>query len=224
MRVDTGIESGDVISGSFDSMVAKLIVTGATRQQALERSRRALAEMAVEGLPTVLPFHRKIVNDPAFIGDEAAGTFGIYTRWIETEWVNDIPAWNGVAEDGAEPAERSSVTVEVGGKRIEVSLPSHLGVSGAASKTTKAPKRKGTGAVSGGGQSGNAIKAPMQSTVVKIAVEVGQEVAEGELVVVLEAMKMEQPLTAHRAGKIKAIAAKVGETVPAGTVLLEFEV
>ena len=224
VRVDTGIESGDVISGSFDSMVAKLIVTGATRQQALERSRRALAEMAVEGLPTVLPFHRKIVNDPAFIGDEAAGTFGIYTRWIETEWVNDIPAWNGVAEDGAEPAERSSVTVEVGGKRIEVSLPSHLGVSGAASKTTKAPKRKGTGAVSGGGQSGNAIKAPMQSTVVKIAVEVGQEVAEGELVVVLEAMKMEQPLTAHRAGKIKAIAGKVGETVPAGTVLLEFEV
>ena len=223
VRVDTGIESGDVISGSFDSMVAKLIVTGATRQQALERSRRALAEMAVEGLPTVLPFHRKIVNDPAFIGDDAAGKFGIYTRWIETEWVNDIPAWNGVAEDGAEPAERSTVTVEVGGKRIEVSLPSHLGVSGAASKTAKAPKRKGTGAVSGGGQSGNAIKAPMQSTVVKIAVEVGQEVAEGELVVVLEAMKMEQPLTAHRAGKIKAIAGKVGETVPAGTVLLEFE-
>ncbi len=223
VRVDTGIESGDVISGSFDSMVAKLIVTGATRQQALERSRRALAEMAVEGLPTVLPFHRKIVNDPAFIGDDAAGKFGIYTRWIETEWVNDIPAWNGVAEDGAEPAERSSVTVEVGGKRIEVSLPSHLGVSGAASKTAKAPKRKGTGAVSGGGQSGNAIKAPMQSTVVKIAVEVGQEVAEGELVVVLEAMKMEQPLTAHRAGKVKAIAGKVGETVPAGTVLLEFE-
>jgi acetyl-CoA/propionyl-CoA carboxylase biotin carboxyl carrier protein len=223
VRVDTGIESGDVISGSFDSMVAKLIVTGATRQQALERSRRALAEMAVEGLPTVLPFHRKIVNDPAFIGDDAAGKFGIYTRWIETEWVNDIPAWNGVAEDGTEPAERSSVTVEVGGKRIEVSLPSHLGVSGAASKTTKAPKRKGTGAVSGGGQSGNAIKAPMQSTVVKIAVEVGQEVAEGELVVVLEAMKMEQPLTAHRAGKIKSIAGKVGETVPAGTVLLEFE-
>jgi acetyl-CoA/propionyl-CoA carboxylase biotin carboxyl carrier protein len=224
VRVDTGIESGDVISGSFDSMVAKLIVTGATRQQALERSRRALAEMAVEGLPTVLPFHRKIVNDPAFIGDDAAGKFGIYTRWIETEWVNDIPAWNGVAEDGAEPAERSSVTVEIGGKRIEVSLPSHLGVSGAASKTTKAPKRKGTGAVSGGGQSGNSIKAPMQSTVVKIAVEVGQEVAEGDLVVVLEAMKMEQPLTAHRAGKIKAIAGKVGETVPAGTVLLEFEV
>jgi acetyl-CoA/propionyl-CoA carboxylase biotin carboxyl carrier protein len=223
VRVDTGIESGDFISGSFDSMVAKLIVTGATRQQALERSRRALAEMQVEGLPTVLPFHRKIVNDPAFIGDEAAGKFGIYTRWIETEWVNDIPAWNGIGEDGSEPAERSSVTVEVGGKRIEVSLPSHLGASGAASKATKAPKRKGTGAVSGAGKSGNTIKAPMQSTVVKIAVKVGQEVAEGDLVVVLEAMKMEQPLTAHRAGKVKGIAGKVGETVPAGTVLLEFE-
>ncbi|MEY4320902.1 MAG: hypothetical protein RLZZ471_843, partial [Actinomycetota bacterium] len=106
VRVDTGVESGDVISGSFDSMVAKLIVTGATREEALARSRRALDEMQVEGLPTVLPFHRKIVNDPAFIGDEKANKFGIYTRWIETEWTNDIEAWSGIAEDGHAPAER----------------------------------------------------------------------------------------------------------------------
>lgn len=225
VRVDTGVESGDVISGSFDSMIAKLIVTGATREQALERSRRALAEMEVEGLPTVLPFHRKIVDDPAFIGDSKNNSFGIYTRWIETEWNNDIPAWIGEHSENHDAAPRTNVTVEVGGKRIEVSLPARLVSSGSKSTAAqKAPKRKSGGAVASGANSGNALKAPMQSTVVKIAVEVGQEVSEGELVVVLEAMKMEQPMTAHRSGKIKAIGAAVGETVPAGTVLLEFEV
>jgi len=222
VRVDTGVESGDEISGSFDSMVAKLIVTGATREQALERSRRALDEMQVEGLPTVLPFHRKIVNDPAFIGDQNAGKFGIYTRWIETEWNNDIPAWAGTHDEASAPVERTNVTVEVGGKRIEVSLPARLVGSGSASAKA-APKRRSSGSTAGGGNTGNSLKAPMQSTVVKIAVEVGQDVAEGELVVVLEAMKMEQPMTAHRSGKIKSISASVGETVPAGTVLLEFE-
>jgi acetyl-CoA/propionyl-CoA carboxylase, biotin carboxylase, biotin carboxyl carrier protein len=225
VRVDTGVESGDVISGSFDSMVAKLIVTGATREEALARSRRALAEMEVAGLPTVLPFHRKIVNDPAFIGDVAANKFGIYTRWIETEWVNDIPAWSGVAETGEEPAERNNVVVEVDGKRIEVSLPKRLLGSTAASGVPAghAPKRKSHSHATAGGGSGNTIKAPMQSTVVKIAVAVGDTVAEGDLVVVLEAMKMEQPINAHRAGKIKSVSAEVGTTVPAGTVLLEIE-
>ncbi|MEY4742998.1 MAG: hypothetical protein RIR34_337 [Actinomycetota bacterium] len=222
VRVDAGVETGDEISGSFDSMVAKLIVTGSTREEALARSRRALAEMQVEGLPTVLPFHRKIVNEPAFIG--ADGKFGVYTRWIETEWNNDIPAHVADGAEGNEPAERNSVVVEVGGKRVEVSLPASL-FSGAAVSAGSAPaaaKRKKTGGVAAGGN-GNAIKAPMQSTVVKIAVEVGQEVAEGELVVVLEAMKMEQPLNSQKAGKVKSIGAAVGETVPAGTVLIEFE-
>jgi acetyl-CoA/propionyl-CoA carboxylase biotin carboxyl carrier protein len=226
VRVDTGVESGDVISGSFDSMVAKLIVTGATREEALARSRRALDEMQVEGLPTVLPFHRKMVNDPAFIGDEKANKFGIYTRWIETEWTNDIDAWSGIAEDGHAPAERNNVVVEVGGKRIEVSLPKRLLTGGAASAATagSAPKRKSSGGSnSGGGASGNAVKSPMQSTVVKIAVNVGDTVNEGDLVIVLEAMKMEQPMNAHKSGTVKAISAEVGVTVPAGTVLLEIE-
>ena len=227
VRVDTGVESGDVISGSFDSMVAKLIVTGATREEALARSRRALDEMQVEGLPTVLPFHRKIVNDPAFIGDVATNKFGIYTRWIETEWNNDIAAWNGIHEDGAPAAERNNVVVEVDGKRIEVSLPQRLlaaGGSGHATATAgAAPKRKAHGSASGGAASGNVVKAPMQSTVVKIAVAVGDTVAEGDLVVVLEAMKMEQPMSAHKAGVVKSISAEVGVTVPAGTVLLELE-
>lgn len=225
VRVDTGVESGDEISGSFDSMVAKLIVTGSTREEALARSRRALAEMQVEGLPTVLPFHRKIVNDPAFIGDIAANKFGIYTRWIETEWTNDIEAWNGIHEDGAPAGERNNVVVEVDGKRIEVSLPKRLlaGGGAAVAHAGAAPKRKSHGSSSGGAASGNAIKAPMQSTVVKIAVAVGDTVAEGDLVVVLEAMKMEQPMSAHKGGVVKSISAEVGVTVPAGTVLLELE-
>ncbi len=224
VRVDTGVQSGDVISGSFDSMIAKLIVTGSTREEALARSRRALDEMQVHGLPTVLDFHRKIVNDPAFIG--ANGKFGIYTRWIETEWNNDIAPWEGIAETGASPAERNNVVVEVAGKRIEVSLPKRLLVGGAASAAAaaQAPARKSSGAGAGSGAaSGNSLKAPMQSTVVKIAVAVGDTVNQGDLVVVLEAMKMEQPMNAHKAGTIKSIGAAVGETVPAGTVLLEIE-
>ena len=226
VRVDTGVESGDVISGSFDSMVAKLIVTGATREEALARSRRALDEMQVEGLPTVLPFHRKIVNDPAFIGDAKANKFGIYTRWIETEWTNDIEAWAGIAEDANATAERNNVVVEVDGKRIEVSLPKRLLVGGGNATATAgaAPKRKAaSGSHAGSGASGNTVKSPMQSTVVKIAVNVGDTVNEGDLVIVLEAMKMEQPMNAHKSGTIKSISAEVGVTVPAGTVLLEIE-
>jgi len=226
VRVDTGVESGDEISGSFDSMIAKLIVTGSTRDVALARARRALAEMQVEGLPTVLPFHQKIVNDPAFIGGD--GKFGIYTRWIETEWNNDIPAFVAEGSEGEAAAERNNVVVEVGGKRIEVTLPASLFAGGgsgvAAPAAAGAAKRKKTsGGAAAGGGSGNNIKAPMQSTVVKIAVAVGDSVTEGQQVVVLEAMKMEQPLTSHKAGVVKAIGVAVGETVPAGTVLLEFE-
>ncbi|MEY4741498.1 MAG: hypothetical protein RL672_248 [Actinomycetota bacterium] len=226
VRVDTGVESGDEISGSFDSMVAKLIVTGATREEALARSRRALAEMEVNGLPTVLPFHRKIVNDPAFIGDTAANKFGVYTRWIETEWVNDLEPWSGVADGGAEQAERHNVVVEVDGKRIEVSLPKRLLAAGAGASAPaagNAPKRRGGAAAAGGGNTGNAVKTPMQASVVKIAVSVGDKVVEGDLIVVLEAMKMEQPINAHKAGTVKAISAEVGSTYPAGTVLVEFE-
>ena len=227
VRVDTGVESGDEISGSFDSMVAKLIVTGANRTEALARARRALSEMKVEGLPTVLPFHQKIVNEPAFIGSDTpdgVGKFGIYTRWIETEFVNDIPAFDGEHEAGANAVERNSVVVEVDGKRVEVSLPGNLfSVGSGHSAASSAPPKRKAGTVSGTGGNASAVKAPMQSTVIKVAVAVGDKVAKGALVVVLEAMKMEQPLNAHKDGVIKAISVAVGETVPAGTVLLEFE-
>jgi len=219
VRIDTGVEAGSEISGSFDSMIAKLIVTGATREQALERSRRALAELQVEGMPTVIPFHRKIVNDSAFTGE--TGKFGVYTRWIETEWVNDIEPWSGSGSQGSEEAERNNVVVEVGGKRIEVSLPKQLFLSGGGTKTANAPKRKAHTNVQI--DSGKHLVSQMQATVVKIAVAEGDKVSTGQQLLVLEAMKMESPQNAVKDGVIKKIHVGVGATVPAGTVLIEFE-
>jgi acetyl-CoA/propionyl-CoA carboxylase biotin carboxyl carrier protein len=223
VRVDSGVESGDSISGNFDSMIAKLIVTGKDRTQALERSRRALAELQVLGLPTVIPFHRKIVNDPAFVASD--GKFGVYTRWIETEWVNDLEPWGGQMDaiDQVSNA-RKNVVVEVDGKRIEVSLPARMLQGGSASATGgRAPKRKISSHHGSSGAGNKSIKAPMQSTVVKLAVAAGDKVVEGDQVLVLEAMKMEQSISSPRDGVIKAVKVSVGETVPSGTVLIEFE-
>ena len=219
VRVDTGVEAGSEISGSFDSMIAKLIVTGATREEALERSRRALAEMHIEGMPTVLPFHRKIVNDPAFIGSK--GKFGIYTRWIETEWNNDIEPWSGVSQSGSQVPARNSVVVEIDGKRIEVSLPKQLFLTGGSKPAAHAPKRKAHTDVQI--DSGKHLAAQMQATVVKIAVAEGEKVAAGQQLLVLEAMKMESPQNAVKDVVIKKIHVAVGATVPAGTMLIEFE-
>ena len=219
VRVDTGVEAGSEISGSFDSMIAKLIVTGANRQEALERSRRALAEMDIEGMPTVIPFHRKIVNDPAFIGSN--GKFGIYTRWIETEWNNDIEPWSGSNQPGAAAPARNSVVVEVDGKRIEVSLPKQLFLSGGSKPAASAPKRKAHTNVQA--DSGKHLTAQMQATVVKIAVAEGDKVTAGQQLLVLEAMKMESPQNAVKDAVVKKIHVAVGATVPAGTMLIEFE-
>lgn len=223
VRVDSGVESGDSISGNFDSMIAKLIVTGKDRTQALERSRRALAELQVLGLPTVIPFHRKIVNDPAFVASD--GNFKVYTRWIETEWVNDLEPWGGQADPLDQiAASRNKVVVEVDGKRIEVSVPSKLLQFGTDSTTGgPAPKRKISSHHESSGSSGKSIKAPMQSTVVKLAVSVGDKVVEGDQLLVLEAMKMEQSINSPRNGVISAVKVAVGETIPSGTVLIEFE-
>lgn len=223
VRVDSGVESGDSISGNFDSMIAKLIVTGKDRTQALERSRRALAELQVLGLPTVIPFHRKIVNDPAFVASD--GKFGVYTRWIETEWVNDLEPWGGQLDaiDQISNA-RKNVVVEVDGKRIEVSLPARMLQGGSASASVgRAPKRKISSHHGSSGAGNKSIKAPMQSTVVKLAVAAGDKVVEGDQILVLEAMKMEQSISSPRDGVIKAVKVSVGETVPSGTVLIEFE-
>jgi acetyl-CoA/propionyl-CoA carboxylase biotin carboxyl carrier protein len=223
IRLDAGFTTGDVIGGNFDSLLAKLIVTGATRTEALERSRRALDEFDVEGIATAITFHRAVVRDPAFATDDAT-PFRVHTRWIETEFDNTIPAYSGAAADIAEPEERQSLTVEVGGKRLEVVLPAGISLSGGGgggAGPKKAPKRSSK--KSGGAASGDAVSAPMQGTIVKVAVEEGQAVEAGDLVVVLEAMKMEQPLTAHKAGTVSGLTAEVGATVPSGTVLLEIK-
>ncbi|WP_285113914.1 biotin carboxylase N-terminal domain-containing protein [Leifsonia sp. fls2-241-R2A-40a] len=219
VRVDSGIQAGDVISGAFDSMLAKLIVTGASREEALERSRRALDEFEVAGLPTVLPFHRAIVRDPAFAPQDGE-PFSVYTRWIETEWNNDIEPWSGELGDQTLAERRSNVVVEVEGKRIEVSLPAKLLSGGAGeSAAAPAPRRRG-GAHAVDTATGDSVTAPMQATVVKVAVADGDPVVKGDLVLVLEAMKMEQPLTAHKDGTVSGINAAVGETVSSGHLLL----
>jgi acetyl-CoA/propionyl-CoA carboxylase biotin carboxyl carrier protein len=225
VRIDSGVEQGDVISGNFDSMLSKLIVTGATREQALQRSRRALEEMVVEGIPTVIPFDLAVVTNPDFA--PAEGPFKVHTRWIETAFVNDIPAWTptGTDVETSDAGDRQRVVVEVGGKRLEVVLPASLGsfnTGGGSAKPAKAKKRSRSGGAAAAG-GGNALTSPMQGTIVKVAVAEGAVVAEGDLVVVLEAMKMEQPLTAHRAGTITGLAAVAGATVSAGAVIATIE-
>ena len=225
VRWDAGIVEGDTVAGAFDSMIAKLIVTGATRQQAIERSRRALAELHIEGMPTVTPFHRKVVADPDFAPADPQEKFKIHTRWIETEFDNDIEPYAGPSGEVPEAEERHNVVVEVGGKRIEVSLPGGLSLGGGGTvggAKKKAPRRS-SAAKSGQAASGDSLTAPMQGTIVKIAVEEGQEVAAGELILVLEAMKMEQPINAHKAGTITGLAAQVGATVTNGQVLAEIK-
>ncbi|NLU72258.1 ATP-grasp domain-containing protein [Streptomyces sp. HNM0575] len=227
VRLDAGVESGSVIGPAWDSLLAKLIVTGATRQQALQRAARALGEFTVEGMATAIPFHRVVVQDPAFapeVNGREGAPFQVHTRWIETEFVNDIKPFAAPGTDSEEDeGTRETVVVEVGGKRLEVSLPSSLGATAApAAGGSKKPKRKAA-KKAGGAASGDALASPMQGTIVKVAVEEGQQVEEGELVVVLEAMKMEQPLNAHRSGTVKDLHAEVGGSLSAGTVICEIK-
>ncbi|WP_437584382.1 acetyl/propionyl/methylcrotonyl-CoA carboxylase subunit alpha [Paramicrobacterium sp. CJ85] len=220
IRLDSGVTGGDEISGAFDSLLGKLIVTGTDRDEGLERARRALDEFEVTGMPTVLPFHRKIVRDPAFTADD--GTFGVYTRWIETEFDNDIEPWDGELGDPKPVDERHSVVVEVSGKRLEVSLPSRILPTAAATSRVApaAPKRGGSHSRAVPSSSGNDVSSPMQATVVKLVAEEGQKVVKGDLILVLEAMKMEQPIAAPRDGVVANINAPVGQTVSSGHRLL----
>jgi acetyl-CoA/propionyl-CoA carboxylase biotin carboxyl carrier protein len=222
VRLDAGYAAGMTVPQAFDSLIAKLIVTGATRTEALERARRALAEFQVEGMPTVLPFHRAVVEDPAFAGP----VFGVHTRWIETEFRNEIPPYEPVVTDEGEAAARETITVEVGGKRLAVTIPAGLhrpaGPAPAGGRAAGRPRRESRRSGPAGGQaSGNALVSPMQGTIVKIVAADGQQVAAGDTIVVLEAMKMEQPLTAHKAGTVRGLAVEVGQTVSAGAVICE---
>lgn len=220
VRVDSGVVAGDVISGAFDSLLAKLIVTGSDRKDALAKARRALSEFQVVGLPTVLPFHQLVVDDPAFApaGDKP---FSIYTSWIETEFVNTVEEYAGTIGAGEAPDTRHEVVVEVDGKRLAVSVPDSLLPTSARIHKPLAPVRSKT-AHSGGG-SGNDVASPMQATVIKVEVAAGDTVVKGQTVVVLEAMKMEQAITAPRDGVVAKVSAEVGTTVKAGFVLLSLE-
>jgi acetyl-CoA/propionyl-CoA carboxylase biotin carboxyl carrier protein len=217
VRVDSGIEPNSMVSGAFDSLLAKVIVWGESRDEALARSRRALDEMVVDGMATALPFHRAVVRDPAF----TSHPFTVHTRWMETEFDNKIPPFTGAAE-AEEAGPREIVVVEVGGKRLEVSLPAGFGGGGGAGPRKAAPKRSASKR-SASGASGDALIAPMQGTIVKVAVSDGDVVSAGDLVVVLEAMKMEQPLNAHKSGTITGLAAQVGAVVTSGATICDIK-
>ncbi|MFJ1973387.1 biotin/lipoyl-containing protein, partial [Streptomyces sp. NPDC087903] len=225
--LDAGVESGSVIGPAWDSLLAKLIVTGRTRAEALQRAARALEEFRVEGMATAIPFHRAVVTDPAFAPELTGSTdaFTVHTRWIETEFVNDIKAFTAPSEvEGEEESGRETVVVEVGGKRLEVSLPVSLGMSLARTGLAAGAKPKRRAAKrSGPAASGDTLASPMQGTIVKVAVEEGQQVTEGDLIVVLEAMKMEQPLNAHRSGTIKGLSAEVGASLTSGAPICEIK-
>ena len=223
VRMDSGVREGSVVGGQFDSMLAKLIVFGETREEALQRSRRALSEYVIEGMPTVVPFHRHIVENPAFVGDDTH--FDVYTKWIEEEWENPIPPYvdPADAEEAEEATPNQKVVVEIDGRRVEIALPGDLALAGggAGGAKKKAKKRRSGG--SKAGVSGDAVAAPMQGTVIKVNVEEGQEVAEGEVVVVLEAMKMENPVKAHKSGVVTDLAVSAGEGVTKGWVMMELK-
>jgi acetyl-CoA/propionyl-CoA carboxylase, biotin carboxylase, biotin carboxyl carrier protein len=253
VRVDAGYAAGMTVPQAFDSLVAKLIVTGGSRRQALERAGRALAEFELAGMPTVLPFHRALVRDPAFTSEP----FAVHTRWIETEFAADLPPYTAdlgggggqAAGDGqaGQAGQRERIIVEVGGKRLEVVVPAGLGLTGASGSdggragsgryggglagSGRAGGREPGGREPGGGRprrgagragasaDGDALVSPMQGTIVRILAAEGEQVTSGQTVVVLEAMKMEQPLAAHKDGTVSGLAVQVGQTVPAGEII-----
>ena len=227
VRLDAGYSAGMTVPQAFDSLIAKLIVTGATRAQALERARRALAEFEIDGMPTVLPFHRAVVSDPAFTNEP----FTVHTRWIETEFATELAPYSGAAAFAGEAEPRDRITVEVGGKRLEVTVPAGLGgvvggggrgaARGAGSAARPRSGGRRGGGKAGGGHSGDELISPMQGTIVKIVAADGEQVEVGDTIVVLEAMKMEQPLTAHKAGTVTGLSVSVGQTVPAGAVICQ---
>ena len=228
IRLDAGVQAGSVIGPAWDSLLGKLIITGATRKEALQRAARALAEFQVDGLATALPFHRAVVTHPAFAPElhGGGGPFSVHTRWIETEFRNDIAPWAGDGTDTAGEnghGGRQAIVVEVDGKRIEVTLPAAF-ASGAAQPSAErggVPHRQRSRRPTAAAASGDALAAPMQGTIIKVAVSEGQQVEAGDLVIVLEAMKMEQPVNAHKAGTVVGLSVQAGSSLTSGAVICE---
>lgn len=213
--VDSGITTGDIITSSFDSLLAKLIVTGATRTDAIEKARRALKEFEITGLPTVIPFHRAVLEEPAFVA-ETDDAFAVHTTWIETEFATEIDPWDGAIEDGFDQEELyRTVVVEVEGRRLRVGVPAGIFTAGERARVGKAPKRAVTGSSSAGASEGR-ITSPMQATVVKVLIEPGTAVVAGDLICVLEAMKMDQPIMAPIDGIVESIGVAQGDSISGG--------
>ena len=221
VRVDSGITTGDVVTGAFDSLLAKLIVTGASREDALEKARRALFEFEITGLPTVIPFHRAVVADPAFTATNASD-FAVYTSWIEREFDANIEPWDGAIEEGfADQELYRTVVVEVEGRRLKVGVPAGIFAAGQSASLGRAPKRAVTGSVGSAGE--GTVVSPMQATVVKLMVEEGSKVLTGDTLCVLEAMKMEQPILAAYDGYVELLHVQEGDAVAGGHVLMEIK-
>jgi acetyl-CoA/propionyl-CoA carboxylase, biotin carboxylase, biotin carboxyl carrier protein len=227
IRLDSGYEKGETIPGAFDSLLAKLIVWGKDRTQAIERARRAVAEFRIEGMPTALTFDAAVLNDPAYVASSnptGKGSFDIYTTWIETDFDNQIPPYNTTTPNPPETTQRHTITVEVGGRRLEVTLPTTLpGISTPTPAAGARKPRHTAGKKTSTAISGDALTSPMQGTIVKVATTEGHQITEGETIVVLEAMKMEQPLKAHKTGTITGLTATVGATVTNGEIICEIK-
>jgi len=208
VRIDAGFDHGHTIGSHFDSLLAKLIVTAATREEAIERARRALREFDIGGLATALPFHRAIVDDPNFNKD-----FKVYTSYIENEFKNEIPPFSFKQGTADSKAASQKIIAEVDGHRFEVLLHTP--------EPIQKRHRVKSNAITA--LAGDSLESPMQGTVVKIVKSNGDRVEVGDLIVVLEAMKMEQPLIAHKAGTIAKLQVNVGQTVASGATLCLIE-
>ena len=221
VRLDTGYVRGQAIPREYDSLIAKLIVTGASRRQAIERARRALGGFVIDGVPTILPFHRAVLDDPAFIPDDDAAQFSVHTLWIETEFDNKIDPYGVMAPDEDQQAGNAErLIVEVSGKRVEVVLPARNAPEAVGATSPRRPGRQPDGASR---SSGDALVSPMHGTIVTLRVGDNAVIGIGDTVAVLEAMKMEQPITAHKAGTVTRLAARVGDAVSSGTVICEIK-
>ncbi|QLF68259.1 ATP-grasp domain-containing protein [Peteryoungia desertarenae] len=213
VRLDTGVTTGSTVPGTFDSLMAKLIVTGATREQALARARRALAEFAIEGIATVLPFHRAAMEARDFTGEDG---FRVHTRWIETDFAEPLAA---AARPEPLP-DRSLIRthVEIDGKRHELAIPAGLlsGIGGQSSSSTSGS----TSSPESEDMSG--VRAPISGTLQAFKIEDGAEVKAGDLIAVMEAMKMETQVTAPRAGRV-SLNESPGSYLQAGTMIARYQ-
>ena len=213
IRVDSGIEAGSVVGGQFDSLLAKLIVTGRDRTQALERARRALREFDLAGVHTTLPFLRAVLAEPAFTAGGPGG-FAVHTRWIEEDYQTAAGDAQASADGGDE-----RVFIQIGGRWLPVAVPgltsAHGGALGLAREQARERRQRAEHAA------GDVISAPMQGTVVRVLVADGDQVEAGQDLVVVEAMKMENPLRAPHAGRVDSLSISPGDTVAQGTVLCQ---